>query len=235
MQLSGMTEGVAKALKKKSVNSLHYLLRQSKKAQESCLRQAFDSIESSSIPTELLKKLDSIPQLRVDNIRVREYKEEVKSRDVGWMELESNGLLTIPSNADCEVEIKISTTLPQGRDNNKHFGSQKKDASWWIVLVQTDEDLLASTVPEEDSNITTEGVRSEGTKKKIATKRIKLPIEEADLVAMKRVGSIRDHVTVNLLFSAPVEAIAWPLRLYLVNDTFVGADVMVTMQQCKTY
>ncbi len=228
---------VIQAFKRKGIKGMRGFLRQGRRNIEIIGRELLGGMEigggsapRTSLLEEFLNKLDSIPGVFLKDVIIRQFSENPQSeRKIYYPVLGSSAdsqysslsaksdrksAIYIPSHADCEIEIKVS--IPN--DGKSSSSKTKKSPSWWILLVN-----VSSTIGNEESSNFNKEVRK--TKMKLDG--------SMELLALKRLGPLRDNQTTTLYFSTPETACSWPIKILLVNDSFVGIDQELLLENVQ--
>lgn len=223
-------------MKKKGIRGVRGLQRQGKKNLEAVCREIFDATEQGGRTAleEFLAKIDSVPNVSLKDVRIKEYSDnpavpgveftndgaieesaKVDSGSVKSGRTSEGSLIHIPTNRDCELQVRI--TCPNSRSASSNSAKSKKPPSWWILLVST-------PVP----------VTSDSAKSSKAQGKNSMRIEgDVELLALKRLGPLRDNQIASLFFTSPEVTGLWPMKVILLNDSFIGIDQAMSLDNLQ--
>jgi hypothetical protein len=221
-------------LKKKGIRGIRGLQRQSRKNLESIGTEIFDTMESMGRSTleDFMTKVENVPNASIKEVKILEYsdqpdnpgreftapddalKDDVSESTKSRRSNDSRRPIHIPMNTDCEVQVKI--TCPNSKSASSNSIRSKKPPSWWILLV------TASSTAESGN----------GKSSKQAKNLMQLDAS-VELLALKKLGTLRDHQTTSLYFTAPSVNGPMPFRILLVNDSVIGIDQVTALDSIK--
>jgi hypothetical protein len=256
MQQLKIGDLVTKELQRKGLQTVQALQNVNPKQHHIVLGTAFQAV-GQTMPEDVLVRLHSFPIVSLRNARIIMHMTTLRNANSNesqgeMCEADATGILHLAQSLECDFQCRVSALGA----NQKPKGS-KKHPSWWAVLIAIYEPTTATLVADDIAAGLVEtslvgGVVDElgdavpievksakfGTKRDVNNKKQFVNVQvsrSAELLALKRLGALRENQQISLRFSTPTKLGNWTFKLILLNDTILGIDKVLVVDAVNIY